>query len=137
MFSYQLAIYLLICSAIRMRINALKMRTQNRGSKVKVLKTLHLNHRVQLVIKEKKANIVIAIFKSQIWDIQNIASELNVYKLNQTKLCFFLNVKNALLVIINIYVIKQDIRIYFPYCRPKGWTEWADIFWGNPWVSRG
>ena len=50
------AFIVLICSAIRMRINALKMRTQNRGSKVKVLKTLHLNHRVQLVIKKKKAN---------------------------------------------------------------------------------
>ena len=29
---------------------------------------------------------------------------------------------------------KQDIRIYDPYSRPNGWTEWADIFCGHLWV---
>ena len=23
--------------------------------------------------------------------------------------------------------------MYVPYSRPNGWTEWADIFIGNPW----
>ena len=26
-----------------------------------------------------------------------------------------------------IYIIKQDIRIYVPYSRPYGWTDWADM----------
>ena len=30
--------------------------------------------------------------------------------------------------IIIIYMIKQDIRIYVPYNRPNGWTEWANNF---------
>ena len=25
-------------------------------------------------------------------------------------------------------IIKQVIRMYVPYSRPNGWTEWADIF---------
>ena len=29
---------------------------------------------------------------------------------------------------IHIYTIKQDIRIYVPYSRPNGWTDWAEIF---------
>ena len=27
-----------------------------------------------------------------------------------------------------IYIIKQYIRIYIPYSRSNGWTEWADFF---------
>ena len=27
-----------------------------------------------------------------------------------------------------IYIIKQEIRIYVPYSRPNGWTEWAEFF---------
>ena len=30
-----------------------------------------------------------------------------------------------------IYIIKQDIRIYVPYSRPNGWTDWAEIFCGH------
>ena len=34
-----------------------------------------------------------------------------------------------------IYIIKQDIRIYVPYSRPNGSTEWAEIFCGHSWVA--
>ena len=36
-----------------------------------------------------------------------------------------------------IYIMKQDIRIYVPYSRPNGWTDWANIFCGHSWVARG
>ena len=36
-----------------------------------------------------------------------------------------------------IYIIKQDIRIYVPYSRPNGWTDWAEIFCGHSWVAGG
>ena len=26
-----------------------------------------------------------------------------------------------------IYIIKQDIRIYVAYSRPNGWTDWAEL----------
>ena len=39
--------------------------------------------------------------------------------------------------ILQIYIIKQDIRIYVPYSRPNGWTEWAKIFCGHSWVAGG
>ena len=26
---------------------------------------------------------------------------------------------------------RTDIRIYVPYSRPNGWTEWAEIFFGH------
>ena len=35
---------------------------------------------------------------------------------------------------LKIYIIKQDIRIYVPYSRPNGWTDWAEIFL---WTLRG
>ena len=35
------------------------------------------------------------------------------------------------------FKIKKDIRIYVPYSRSNGWTEWADIFLGDQWVPRG
>ena len=38
---------------------------------------------------------------------------------------------------ISIYIIKQDIRIYVSYSRPKGWTELANIFCGHSWVAGG
>ena len=38
----------------------------------------------------------------------------------------------------SIFIIKlfahEYIFIYVSYIWPKGWTKWADIFWGNPWV---
>ena len=34
-------------------------------------------------------------------------------------------------------MIKQDISIYVSYSWQNDWTEWADIFLGNPGVSRG
>ena len=30
---------------------------------------------------------------------------------------------------------KQDIRMYVPSGRQNGWTEWADFFCGNTWVT--
>ena len=36
-----------------------------------------------------------------------------------------------------IYIIKQDIRIYVPYSRPNGWTDWAEIFCGHSWLAGG
>ena len=36
-----------------------------------------------------------------------------------------------------IFIIKQDIRLYVPYSRPNGWTDWAEIFWGRSWVAGG
>ena len=35
------------------------------------------------------------------------------------------------------YITIPDIRLYDPYSRPNGWTEWTDIFLGNPWVPWG
>ena len=28
-------------------------------------------------------------------------------------------------IVFFFYIIKQDIRIYVPYSRPNGWTDWA------------
>jgi len=36
-----------------------------------------------------------------------------------------------------IYIIKQDIRIYVPYGRPNGWTEWPEICCGHSWIAWG
>ena len=36
-----------------------------------------------------------------------------------------------------IYIIKQDIRLYVPYSRPNGWTDWAEFFCGHLWVAGG
>ena len=36
-----------------------------------------------------------------------------------------------------IYIIKQDIRIYVPYSRPNGWTDWAENCCGNSGVAGG
>ena len=36
-----------------------------------------------------------------------------------------------------IYIIKQDIRIYVPYSRPNGWTDWAEIFCRHSRVAGG
>ena len=36
-----------------------------------------------------------------------------------------------------IYIIKQDIRIYVPYSRPNGWTDWAEIFCGHSGMAGG
>ena len=36
-----------------------------------------------------------------------------------------------------IYIIKQDIRIYVPYSRPNGWTDWAEIFCVHSRVAMG
>ena len=36
-----------------------------------------------------------------------------------------------------IFIIKQDIRIYVPYSRPNGWTDWAEILWGHSGMAGG
>ena len=41
------------------------------------------------------------------------------------------------MLLIYIYIIKQDIRIYVPYSRPNGWTDWAEIFCGHSGVAGG
>ena len=35
------------------------------------------------------------------------------------------------------YIIKQDIRLYVPYSRPNGWTDWAEIFCGHSGEAEG
>ena len=42
-----------------------------------------------------------------------------------------------ILVVVYIYTIKQEIRIYVPYSRPNGWTEWAEFVCGHSWVAGG
>ena len=34
-----------------------------------------------------------------------------------------------------IYVIKQDIHMYFAHSRPTDRTDWAEIFCGLSWVA--
>ena len=41
-------------------------------------------------------------------------------------------------IIIKLFAhIYFSVYLYVGYSWPNGWTEWTDIFWVNPWVSRG
>ena len=35
------------------------------------------------------------------------------------------------------YIIKQDFHIHVEYCRPNGWTDWAEFFCGHSSVAGG
>ena len=63
----------------------------------------------------------------------NLKLEINEFK-NKEKIFVHRTTKQN---IQEIYIIKQDIRIYVPYSLPNGWTDWAKNFCGHSWVAEG
>jgi len=70
--------------------------------------------------------------------LNNFVFELFIWKqlfvLSKYSLLGHANLKS---MIIYLYKKKQDIRIYVPFSRPNGWTEWTKRFWVNSCVARG
>ena len=70
----------------------------------------------------------------------NLSVPLNGFVVRNKLEIYYIRVGDNVIEVqvINIYIIKQDIRIYIhvAYNRPNGWTDWAEVFWGHSGVIR-